>query len=80
MRFTYGTKEVYIYSRQTPCPQCRILYFPGVLQVLWLNDNALSRIDNLDYNSTIKSLYVHNNRIGTLKVKKVILRYGGGVI
>lgn len=38
------------------------------LQVLWVNDNSLSRISNLDYNPTIKSLYAHNNRIGTLKV------------
>lgn len=38
------------------------------MQVLWINDNSLSRITNLDYNPTIKSLYAHNNRIGTLKV------------
>ncbi|CAM9155514.1 unnamed protein product, partial [Ectocarpus fasciculatus] len=38
------------------------------LEVLWVNDNSLSRITNLDYNPTIKSLYAHNNRIGTLKV------------
>lgn len=40
----------------------------AVTQVLWVNDNSLSRITNLDYNPTIKSLYAHNNRIGTLKV------------
>lgn len=39
------------------------------LQVLWVNDNSLSRITNLDYNPTIKSLYAHGNRIGTLKVR-----------
>eukprot|EP00752_Nemacystus_decipiens_P009240 g8253.t1 len=37
------------------------------LEVLWVNDNSLSRISNLDFNPTIKSLYAHNNRIGTLK-------------
>lgn len=41
------------------------------LQVLWVNDNSLSRVSNLDYNPTIKSLYAHNNRIGTLKVRKI---------
>eukprot|EP00903_Cladosiphon_okamuranus_P016214 g14961.t1 len=39
------------------------------LEVLWVNDNSLSRISNLDYNPTIKSLYAHNNHIGTLKVR-----------
>lgn len=42
-------------------------------QVLWVNDNSLSRITNLDYNPTIKSLYAHNNCIGTLKVCRCIL-------
>lgn len=45
-----------------------IISFRG-LQVLWLNDNALSRIANLDLNPTVKSLYAHNNRIGTLKAR-----------
>lgn len=39
-------------------------------QVLWLNGNALSRLANLDFNPTIKSLYAHNNRISTLKARE----------
>lgn len=39
-----------------------------MLQVLWINDNLFSRIANLDFNPTIKSLYAHNNKIRSLKV------------
>ena len=36
------------------------------LEVLWLNNNHLQRIDGLDANFRIKKLYVHNNRIRSL--------------
>ena len=36
------------------------------LEVLWLNNNHLQRIDGLDANFRIKKLYVHCNRIRTL--------------
>lgn len=49
-------------------PRTNHISCDAVTQVLWVNDNSLSRITNLDYNPTIKSLYAHNNRIGTLKV------------
>lgn len=45
-----------------------------VLQVLWVNDNSFSRITNLDFNPTIKSLYAHNNRIRSLKVQQQAYR------
>ena len=36
------------------------------LEVLWLNNNHLQRIDGLDANFRIKKLYVHGNRIRDL--------------
>lgn len=36
------------------------------LEVLWLNDNKLSCLCNLDHNTRIRQLYVHNNRLSTL--------------
>ena len=41
-------------------------YFPN-LEVLWLNDNRLQNVQNLDQNFRIKSLYLQNNRINTLE-------------
>lgn len=40
--------------------------FPN-LEVLWLNDNNLSSVEGLNNNFRIKELYLHNNRIKTLK-------------
>ena len=44
------------------------------LEVLWLNNNNLVRIEGLDKNFRIKELYLHNNNIrsldGSLKVMK----------
>lgn len=37
------------------------------LEVLWLNNNNLTEIRGLDKNFRIKELYVHNNRLKTLK-------------
>jgi Leucine-rich repeat (LRR) protein len=37
------------------------------LEVLWLNNNKLSEIKGLDANFRIKELYVHDNRLKTLK-------------
>lgn len=37
------------------------------VEALWLNDNALSRIDGLEHNMQIKALYLHTNRILSLK-------------
>ena len=37
------------------------------LEVLWINDNRLSRLDGLSANFRIKTLYAHNNRISSLK-------------
>ena len=31
------------------------------LEVLWLNDNLLSKLQGLDYNFRLKHLYLHNN-------------------
>lgn len=36
------------------------------LEVLWLNDNNITRIHGLDTNVQLKCLYLHNNRINTL--------------
>ena len=36
------------------------------LEVLWLNDNLLSKLQGLDYNFRLKHLYLHNNSITTL--------------
>lgn len=40
--------------------------FPN-LEVLWLNDNNLRSVEGLDNNFRIKELYLHNNRLKTLK-------------
>ena len=37
------------------------------IDALWLNNNALSRVQGLDTNVQIKALYLHCNRINTLK-------------
>eukprot|EP00877_Chromochloris_zofingiensis_P013649 jgi/Chrzof1/8538/Cz03g14240.t1 len=37
------------------------------LEVLWVNDNQLQAITNLDNNIRMKELYAHNNKICTLK-------------
>ena len=37
------------------------------LEVLWLNDNNLTKIKGLDSNFRIKELYIHNNRIKSLE-------------
>ena len=36
------------------------------LEVLWLNDNMLSKLQGLDFNFRLKHLYIHNNSITTL--------------
>ena len=36
------------------------------LEVLWLNDNLLSKLQGLDHNFRLKHLYLHNNSITTL--------------
>ena len=36
------------------------------LEVLWLNDNNITKIKGLDTNVQLKCLYLHNNRINTL--------------
>jgi hypothetical protein len=38
------------------------------LEVLWINDNRLAKLDGLDANFRVKSIYAANNRISTLKV------------
>jgi len=37
------------------------------IDALWLNNNTLSRVQGLDTNVQIKALYLHCNRINTLK-------------
>jgi len=37
------------------------------LEVLWLNDNRLERIDDLESNVRVQQLYVQNNNLKTLK-------------
>jgi len=37
------------------------------MEALWLNDNLLTKIEGLDTNLQLKALYLHNNRINTLK-------------
>ncbi|KAI8465742.1 MAG: hypothetical protein J3K34DRAFT_525119 [Monoraphidium minutum] len=37
------------------------------LEVLWLNGNALPQISNLESNGRLRELYVHDNRVCTLK-------------
>ena len=36
------------------------------LEVLWLNDNLLTKLQGLDFNFRLKHLYLHNNSITTL--------------
>ena len=36
------------------------------LEVLWLNDNKLSKVKGLEDNFRLKHLYLHNNRIASL--------------
>jgi len=55
------------------CGNCGVEYldqeamshFPN-LEVLWLNDNRLSKLKGLDANFRIKHLYLHNNSITTV--------------
>ncbi len=37
------------------------------MEALWLNHNLLTKIEGLDTNLQLKALYLHNNRINTLK-------------
>jgi len=37
------------------------------LETLWLNDNNITRVTNLDMNMRIKRIYLQNNKINTLK-------------
>jgi Leucine-rich repeat (LRR) protein len=37
------------------------------MEALWLNDNLLTKIEGLDTNVQLKALYLHDNRISTLK-------------
>lgn len=37
------------------------------LEVLWLNDNSITKIRGLDTNVQLKCLYLHNNKINTLQ-------------
>ena len=37
------------------------------MEALWLNDNLLTKVEGLDTNMQLKALYLHNNRINTLK-------------
>ena len=41
------------------------------LQVLWLNDNKLRKLTNLEKNFRLRALYVHNNQLTTLKDSSV---------
>mmetsp|Transcript_9810 Transcript_9810/g.19073 ORF Transcript_9810/g.19073 Transcript_9810/m.19073 type:complete len:396 (+) Transcript_9810:121-1308(+) len=45
------------------CPMGHLL----CLEVLWLNDNRITKVHGLDTNVQIKGLYLHNNRINSLK-------------
>ena len=36
------------------------------LEVLWLNDNKLSKLKGLEHNFRLKQLYLHNNRLATI--------------
>eukprot|EP00878_Enallax_costatus_P030466 GHUV01033172.1.p1 GENE.GHUV01033172.1~~GHUV01033172.1.p1 ORF type:complete len:325 (+),score=76.76 GHUV01033172.1:262-1236(+) len=45
------------------------------LEVLWINDNKLVAINNLDTNTRIKQLYAHNNHICTLKGSLLHFRF-----
>ena len=45
------------------------------LAVLWLHDNKLRCITNLDSNTRLQQLYVHNNRLCTLKGSLTKLKF-----
>jgi len=45
------------------------------LEVLWLHDNKLSCLNNLDHNIRIRQLYAHNNRLCTLKGSLLKLKF-----
>ena len=36
------------------------------LEVLWLNDNKISKLKGLEHNFRLKQLYLHNNRLATI--------------
>jgi Leucine-rich repeat (LRR) protein len=40
-------------------------HFPN-LEVLWLNDNRISKLKGLEHNFRIKHLYLHNNNLATV--------------
>jgi Leucine-rich repeat (LRR) protein len=43
------------------------------LEVLWCNNNKLTRLEGLDMNFRLKHIYAQNNKIATLKVHQLIL-------
>ena len=45
------------------------------MEALWLNDNLLTKVEGLDTNMQLKALYLHNNRINTLKGSLRFLRH-----
>lgn len=45
------------------------------LEVLWLNHNSLTAISHLDTNTRLQQLYVHNNRLVTLKGSLAKLKF-----
>lgn len=45
------------------------------LEVLWLNHNSLTAITHLDTNTRLQQLYVHNNRLITLKGSLAELKF-----
>lgn len=45
------------------------------MEALWLNDNLLTKVEGLDTNMQLKALYLHNNRINTLKGSLKFLRH-----
>lgn len=72
-RLVRGTTELYLGKRGI-----EILHgfdiFPN-LERLWLNDNKLAGIDNLDTNFRIKRLYASNNRISTLRGSLIVFKH-----
>ena len=48
--------------------------FPN-LECLWLNNNQLSSIDNLDTNFRIKRLYASHNRISTMRGSLIVFKH-----
>jgi hypothetical protein len=45
------------------------------MEALWLNDNLLTKVEGLDTNMQLKALYLHNNRINTLRGSLKFLRH-----